>query len=121
MMGARLRDRLGGRLLIIGTLAAHNGQRLPVDRPLPGSVEATLEGLRMPLFALDLRRARGDANAMAWLEARRPIRANFDTQMEVVPARAFDVLVFMDRVTRAIPNRAPKTPQALRYPPAQRG
>lgn len=108
MMGARLRARLDGGLLIIGMLAAHNGQGLPVDRPLPGSVEATLDGLGIPLFALDLRGARGSGHAIAWLEKRRPVRANFDTQMDVVPARAFDVLVFMDRITRAIPNGAPK-------------
>src|SRR5262249_30545220 len=45
MMGEHLRARLGKRLLIIGTLAAHNGPGLPNDRPIPGSVETTLEHL----------------------------------------------------------------------------
>jgi len=108
MMGARLRDRLGGRLLIIGTLAAHSGHGLPAGRPIPGSVEATLERLRIPRFFLDLREAQGNDGAVAWLEERRPIRANFDTEMDVVPARAFDVLLFMDSLTPAIANQGPK-------------
>lgn len=85
MMGAHLRARLGTRLVIIGTLAAHNGPGLPLDRPIPGSVEVTLERLDVALFALDLRRARRDAGATSWLRERRPIRANFDTQLDVVP------------------------------------
>lgn len=107
MMGARLRARLDARLVVIGTLGAHNGPGLPVDRPLPGSIEATLEGLRRPLFALDLRSARGNDGAVAWLDRRRPIRANFDTETDVVPLQAFDVVVFMNELTRAIPNGAP--------------
>jgi erythromycin esterase len=107
MMGARLRARLGARLVIIGILGAHNGRGLPLDRPLPGSVEATLENLHRPLFALDLRSTRGNDGAVAWLDQRRPIRANFDTETDVVPLRAFDVVVFMNEITRAIPNGAP--------------
>ncbi len=106
MMGARLRAHLGRRLVIIGALAAHNGPSLPVDHPIPGSFEATLEGLDLPLFALDLRKARGNLAAAAWLDARRVIRANFDTELDVVPARAFDVIVFLDKITRAKANGA---------------
>lgn len=101
MMGARLRARLGSRLVIIGTLAAHNGRGLPTGTPIPGSVEAALGNLGLPLLALDLRRARDARGANAWLHERRPIRANFDTQLDIVPARAFDVIVFMDRITPA--------------------
>lgn len=106
MMGAHLRAHLGKRLVIIGTLAVHNGSGLPADHPLPGSFEATLAGLDLPLFALDLRRAQGNHGAAAWLDERRAIRANFDTELDVVPARAFDVIVFMDKVTRAKANGA---------------
>jgi erythromycin esterase len=102
MMGKHLRARLGTRLVIVGMLAAHNGPGLPSDRPIPGSVEAALEHLDVPLFALDLRRAGGNAGAMGWLDERRPIRANFDTQLDVVPARAFDVIVFMDKIKPAL-------------------
>ena len=107
MMGARLRKRLDGRLVIIGMLAAHSGQGLPEGRPIAGSVEEILERLHMPRFFLDLRQARGHDGASSWLEERRPIRVNFDTETDVVPARAFDVLVFMDRIAPAIPNRTP--------------
>lgn len=106
MMGAHLRAHFGRRLVIIGTLAAHNGSGLPVDHPIPGSVEATLESLDLPLFALDLRGAQGNLGAETWLDESRAIRANFDTELDVVPARAFDVIVFMDKVTRAKANGA---------------
>ena len=101
MMGARLRARLGARLVIIGTLAAHNGPGLPSGRATPGSVEAALGSLGLPLLALDLRKARENSGANAWLHERRPIRMNFDTQLDVVPARAFDIIIFIDRVTPA--------------------
>ncbi len=104
MMGRYLRMRLGRRLLIVGTLAAHNGPGLPSDRVLPDSVEAALERLEVPLFALDLRAAQGNAGASEWLDERRPIRANFDSQLDVVPARAFDVIVFMNEIGPAQPN-----------------
>jgi erythromycin esterase len=106
MMGEHLRMRLGSRLLIIGALAAHNGRGLPIGRPVSGSVEAALEPLDTPLFALDLRAAQGNVGARDWLDERRPIRANFDTQLDVVPARAFDVIVFMNEIVPAKPNSA---------------
>ncbi|HJS89796.1 MAG TPA: erythromycin esterase family protein [Steroidobacteraceae bacterium] len=106
MMGGHLRADLGRRLVIIGALAAHNGPGLPADHPIPGSFEATLAALELPFFALDLRKARGNLAAAAWLDGRRVIRANFDTELDVIPAQAFDVIVFMDEVTRAKPNGA---------------
>jgi erythromycin esterase len=107
MMGGRLRRQLGTRLVIIGTLAAHSGRGLPEGRPIAGTVGEILGRLHMPRFFLDLRQARGHDGAARWLEKRRPICVNFDTEMDVVPARAFDVLVFMDGTTPAIPNRTP--------------
>lgn len=106
MMGEHLRRQLGTQLIIIGVLAAHNGPGLPIDRPIFGSVEAALERLDVPLFALDLRTARGNPGASEWLDERRPIRANFDTQLDVVPARAFDVIVFMNEIGPAKLNSA---------------
>ena len=106
MMGAHLRAHLGAQLLIIGDLAAHNGPGLPAGHPIPGSVEAALERLDVPLFALDLRTARGNAGAAGWLDGLRPIRANFDTQLDVVPALAFDVIVFMNEIGPAKSNSA---------------
>lgn len=102
MMGAHLRSRLGGQLVIIATLAAQSGGGLPTGDPVPDSVEVSLRSLHMPFFALDLRGARGNEGAMAWLGKRRPIRQNFDTELDVVPDRAFDVVVLLDRVSRAI-------------------
>ncbi len=106
MMGQHLRRQLGTQLVIIGALAAHNGPGLPGDRPIPGSVEAALERLNVPLFALDLRAARSNTGARDWLDERRPIRANFDTQLDVVPAQAFDVIVFMNEIGPAKLNSA---------------
>ncbi|MGH8198812.1 MAG: erythromycin esterase family protein [Steroidobacteraceae bacterium] len=106
MMGAHLRTQLGRELRIIVTLAAHSEGGLPAGHPIPDSVEVSLESLRRSFFALDLHGARGNEGAMAWLDERRPIRQNFDTELDVVPARAFDVVVFTNTVTRAITNGA---------------
>jgi erythromycin esterase len=53
------------------------------------------------LFVLDLRAASREADALAWLDARRPIRANFNTELDINLRQAFDALVFIDRVTPA--------------------
>lgn len=105
MMGMHLRARLGRKLVILGQIAARNGPGLPAAKPLPGSLETVLTALRLPLFLLDLREARG--GAAAWLRERHPIRANFDSDLDIVPAQAFDALIYIGRVTPALRNDSP--------------
>jgi erythromycin esterase len=101
MMGQHLRVALGESLIIIGTSAAHSGSGLPEGPALENSVDAALSKLGLPLFVLDLRAASREADALAWLDARRPIRANFNTELDINLRQAFDALVFIDRVTPA--------------------
>ncbi len=101
MMGQHLRAALGGNLIIIGTLGAHNGAGLPAGPPIGGSVDAALDTLGLPLFVLDLRAAAREPDALRWLDTPHPVRANFNTELDVGLREAFDALVFIDRLTAA--------------------
>lgn len=101
MMGQHLRAALGGSLVIIGTIAAHSGAGLPAGVSLENSADEALSKLALPLFVLDLRGATRNAGAVEWLGERRPIRANFSSELDVSLREAFDALVFMNRVTPA--------------------
>jgi erythromycin esterase len=104
MMGQHLRSALGNSLVIIGTSAGKSGDGLPVGLPLENSVEAALAKVGLPLFVLDLRGAVHDPGALAWLGERRPLRANFASELDVDLREAFDALVFMDQLTPARKN-----------------
>jgi hypothetical protein len=62
-----------------------------------GSVEAALA------FVLDLRTARADPGAAAWLAGRRALRTNGETSVTLSPGAAFDALFYVDSLT---PSRA---------------
>ncbi len=109
MMGQHLRSALGNSLVIIGTSAAKAGNGLPVGLPIENSVETALANVGLPLFVLDLRVAAQDPEALAWLGERRPLRANFDSELDVDLREAFDALVFMDRLTPAQKNAVEST------------
>ena len=100
-MGQNLRAALGDSLLIVGTVAAHSGGGLPVGDPLGNSVDEALSRVGLPLFALDLRGAKGHSGAIEWLDERRPLRANFDSELDINLREAFDVLVYLDRANPA--------------------
>jgi erythromycin esterase len=104
MMGQHLRSALGNSLVIIGTSAARSGDGLPAGPPSENNVEAALAKVGLPLFVLDLRGAVHDPGALAWLDERRPLRANFVSELDVDLREAFDALVFMDRLTPALKN-----------------
>ena len=100
-MGQDLRAELRDSLVIIGTVAAHSGGGLPEGQPLGNSVDETLSQLGLPFFALDLRGATRDSGASEWLGERRPLRANFDSELDINLRDAFDLVVYMDRVNPA--------------------
>ena len=108
MMGQHLRSALGNSLVIIGTSAATSGEGLPAGPPLEDNVEEALANVGLPFFVLDLRRAANDPGALAWLAERRPLRANFVSELDVDVGDAFDALVFMDRLTPALMNASPR-------------
>ena len=100
-MGQNLRSELRESLVIIGTVAAHSGGGLPEGGPLDKSVDEALSRLGLPLFALDLRAAPRDSGAIEWLDERRPLRANFDSELDIDLRDAFDLVVYIDRVNPA--------------------
>lgn len=83
-----------------------------LDGPLPGTLDATLDGLDEPLAFIDLRAVREDERTADWLAEPRPqfrTGATFDTDapenhlIEYVYADAFDGICFFAETTRARP------------------
>jgi hypothetical protein len=95
MMGQHLRRELGDRLVTVGILVRATQPGLPPSLALPDSVEDALAGLNQPLFLLDLHKAACSPEAQAWLDRRHPIHANFNTELDIVPGRAFDAVEFV--------------------------
>lgn len=97
--GQHLRATMRDDLLIIGTSSAKNGAGLPAATGAATSVDTALAGVGLPEFLLDLREARHSPAAAAWLDQPQSMRANFTTELSLTPQDAFDVLVFVDRLT----------------------
>ncbi|MGH9842990.1 MAG: erythromycin esterase family protein [Blastocatellia bacterium] len=73
VMGQHLRSALGAELVIIGMSSAQNGTGLPTAALEAGSLDAALARVGQPRFLLDLRAARADRAATAWLAERRAL------------------------------------------------
>jgi erythromycin esterase len=104
MMGLYLRRVYGKDLYIIATSFATASAGLPTPMPMEDSLHYTLAGVGLPLMLLDLRMARQNKEALAWLSTRRALDANISTNSLVTPATAFDGLFFVNRLTPAIPS-----------------
>lgn len=90
-MGLHLRRALGRDLLIIGT--SSDGRR-----DGKGTVDALLASVGVPQFVIDFRSA-----APAWFSYDQSISVNYDTEIMIEPRRAFDGLVYFDRLTPSRP------------------
>jgi erythromycin esterase len=100
-MGQYLRSALGSDLVIIGTSSSRN-TIVPAAASLHRtSLDAALERVGVPLFLLDLRRARDNAAAASWLAARQSMQANFVSQLTLSPLAAFDALLFIESLSSA--------------------
>lgn len=104
MMGSHLRRAFGKSLLIIATSSATASAGLPTPEPLEDSIDDTLARVGLPKMLLDLRMARQDKAALAWLSTQRPLRANIDSHFLITPSTAMDVLVFLGGLTPAMPS-----------------
>jgi erythromycin esterase len=106
-MGQYLRAALGRDLVIVGTSGGPAaGTTAPSDvapGAAPGSVEALLARVGVPRFVLDLRAARADAAANAWITSRQALQTNGDTFVTLAPGAAFDALLFVGALS---PSRA---------------
>jgi erythromycin esterase len=104
-MGEFLRPRLGRDLVIVGGTSGASADGKPL-KPDSTNLDATLAGIGIPQFILDLRPARDDRAVLAWLSDPRSLHANIDTCVTITPATAFDALYFMGALTPA-PARKP--------------
>jgi erythromycin esterase len=98
VMGKFLRPVLGGDLVIIGgsSGAAPGGTSLKDD---PNNIDSAFAHLGISRFILDLRSAREDKAAFAWLSTPRSLHSNIETFVTVTPSEAFDALYFVDNLT----------------------
>lgn len=99
-MGAHLRRAFGKRLLIIATSSVAAAEGFPKARPIEGSIDDELALVGLPRMFLDLRMARQDPAALAWLSQPRPLR-ELRSHSSITPSTAVDVFVFIDRLTLA--------------------
>lgn len=100
-MGEHLRAALGNSLLILAMLSPSDRSGLP-ETSLPSpSLEGALSRLEPDYYLLDIRKARGYPPAAVWLAQTRSVRANYSTENLIVPATAFDAVLFVRRLTPA--------------------
>ena len=100
MMGFHLRRALGKRLVIIAMSSATTSPGLPTPHPAEDGIDEALARVGLPRMLLDLRLARQDPAALAWLS--RPHLLFGETNALITPLIAVDAFVFVDRLTPAI-------------------
>lgn len=94
-MGVHLRRALGQELRILGISSPTRGD----DAGAPGSIDDALARVGRDPFLLDIRSASG--NPHRWLSEEQSISVNHSTESLVSPKKAFDVLIFVGRLSRS--------------------
>ncbi|WP_237245856.1 erythromycin esterase family protein [Sphingopyxis witflariensis] len=99
-MGEHLRAGLGRQLLI---MAISGGSTRPETSrpPKSASLDAALARVGPEHFLIDFRRAGKATPAANWLAQTQSLRVNSDTENLVVPAAAFDAMLYFHRLTPA--------------------
>ena len=97
-MGKLLRPLLGHDLVIIGGTSGAKAAEKPHDAD-PGNFDAALGRSGVPPFVLDLRAAKEDRAAFAWLSEPRSLHANIQTFVTITPADAFDAIYYVENLT----------------------
>ncbi len=101
MLGAYLRTMFGKELFIVGTYAAGRegaGGANPVDTL---GMDAALSRLGRAPFVLGLRDAPLAGPVHTWLHDSHSMRVNITMSLDIVPAVAFDALVYLGALTAA--------------------
>ena len=103
LMGFHLRREYGKDLYIIAMATATTSGGLPTAKPVEtDSIESALAGLGLPLMFLDVRVARQNKEAFAWLSTPRGIDANVSAHILITPSTAVDAFFFVNTLTPAI-------------------
>ena len=132
--GVHLKKRFGDDLVVFGfafnqgkfqAVSLGKGLTEHIAQPLaPGAFDRTLADAGLPLFALDLRRSRGEVRR--WLDSpllHRSVGAVYNDarpgayEMTIHPLRSFDAIVFVENTTAARPLPRP-TPTTQPVAPA---
>jgi erythromycin esterase len=97
--GQYLRSALGKELVIIGMSAANSPSSSPKLPPDLDSFDSALSEVGIPRFFLDLQTT-GTATAVtSWLAEKHALTANLDSYLTLSPGVAFDLIVFVDKLT----------------------
>jgi erythromycin esterase len=105
-MGQFLKASLGGKMVSVGfsfNRGAYPDSAVP---PAPKSyIDGALAGVGKPLFVIDLRTAPADGPVRTWLNTRNAMRG-LGGVTRLVPAQAYDAIIFVDEITPTLPTAA---------------
>lgn len=101
MMGVHLRRMYGDGLYIISTSSVMTSGDLPRPKPIEDSIDDALARVGPAKMFLDLRTARQDPAAYAWLSQPRPLNANLGHYNVVAPSATLDAFIFLRELTPA--------------------
>jgi len=109
VLGEYLESMVGDEYLSVGftySQGAPSGwvsYQTEVSKPAPpGSLDAAMAQVGLPIFVLDLRRAPREGPVYEWLNQEREQRGATVESGLVDPARAWDVLFHIDRISPAV-------------------
>lgn len=97
--GQYLRSALGKDLVIIGMSAASSPAASPTLPSGLDSFDSALSEIGMPRFFLDLRATQTATSTPAWLAEKHALTSNLDSYNILAPGVAFDVMVFVEKLT----------------------
>jgi len=106
-MGYILGQELENNMISIGA-SFNQGEFQNWNKSFPPAEQITLDGtlakLKMKHFLLDLKGKTDDKNVINWLNTDKIIRGQ-GFEMTCIPAKSFDAIYFVDKITRTIPNQ----------------
>lgn len=102
MMGLFLRRTYGKDMYVMAMIAVNSSGGFRAAKPMEeGSIESALSSVGLPLMFLDIRAARHDQAAFAWLSQPQSAGVPLDGHGRVTPSTALDAFLFIHTVTPA--------------------
>jgi erythromycin esterase len=99
-LGMYLKSYFGNELFVIGTSSAHNGEGLPTANYKSGSLDHVLSQTEYKQYLLNLKTASTEPAILRWFSGARISRMNFTSYLNIVPMQAFDMILFIDKLTK---------------------
>jgi|GEM_PF-2933831 len=108
-MGRFMSTELGAKMVSMGFSYANSVTTDSLAPPArSSSIDGALAGVGKPLFVIDLRTAPAEGPVRTWLNIRNEMRG-LGGVTRLVPARAYDAIIFVDQITPALPTAAVRT------------